>query len=301
MKGGFVKMNKGIIGGAIAGAVTLVASAVGAVKYHKSHKYGEDGFNCYGYDKDGYDREGYNKKGYNRNGYNRDGYNADGYNVKGFDKDGYDKDGYDSKGYNRDGRDKDGYDKEGYDKSGFNRDGIDKDGFNRLGWDSEGYNRSGRDKDGYDRDGKDSSGYYRSGFNSEGYDRGGKSFDYYSEKCEEIKKLLEKAYNRIKESEFKYALSDIREGLEKGVKCIILHLKGVYYLPQISTLDENITVCKRNGLLDSEFVEKLYDAKNHCNDLQHDNGVKKDIGQVWFSYKVLEELYGEIEKFNKRP
>ena len=89
--------------------------------------------------------------------------------------------------------------------------------------------------------------------------------------------------------------------MEKGVKCIILHLKGVYYLPQISTLDENITVCKRNGLLDSEFVEKLYDAKNHCNDLQHDNGVKKDIGQVWFSYKVLEELYGEIEKFNKRP
>ena len=293
----FLKMNKGIIGGAIAGAVTLVVSAVGARSYHKKHTYGEDGFNGYGYDKDGYDREGYNKKGYNKAGFNRDGYNISGFNSKGFDKDGYDENGYNSKGYNRDGRDKDGYDVGGYDKSGFNKDGIDKDGFNRSGWDSEGYNRKGRDKDGYDREGKDYSGYFRSGFNSDGYDRGGKTVDYYTEKCGEIKVLISKAYARIDEKEFKYALSDIREGLEKGVKCVIMHLKGESYLKPKQNLDELISICKWNDLLELEFVEKLYDAKNHCNDLQHDNDIQKELRQVWFAYRTLEELYDRIEEY----
>lgn len=153
--------------------------------------------------------------------YNNLLYDKDGYNKHGFDKDGYDRDGYDKDGYDRKGFDKDGFDCEGYDHEGF-----DKSGFNRFGVDREGYNRNGFDSEGYDRSGKDRQGYYKSGYNSEGLDRGGKSFDYYNDELQKIEDILKKAHGQMKSGEFGYALHDIRIGLEKGVKCIIIHWRG---------------------------------------------------------------------------
>ena len=210
--------------------------------------------------------------------YNNLLYDKDGYNKHGFDKDGYDR-----KGFDRDGFDCEGYDHEGFDKSGFNRFGVDR----------EGYNRNGFDRDGYDRSGKDRQGYYKSGYNSEGLDRGGKSFDYYNEELQKIEDILKKAHGQMKNGEFGYALHDIRIGLEKGVKCIITHWKGDSFIKE--KLDDNITVCKSCALLPRDFIEELYDAKNHCNPLQHDTDVQKDYGQVHFTYKVLEELSDKIK------
>lgn len=222
--------------------------------------------------------------------YNNLLYNKDGYNKHGFDKDGYGRDGYDKDGFDRKGFDRDGFDCEGYDHEGF-----DKSGFNRFGVDREGYNRNGFDRDGYDRSGKDRLGYYKSGYNSEGLDRGGKSFDYYNEEIQKIEDILKKAHGQMKNGEFGYALHDIRIGLEKGVKCIITHWKGDSFIKE--KLDDNITVCKSCALLPRDFIEELYDAKNHCNPLQHDTDVQKDYGQVHFTYKVLEELSDKIKAF----
>ena len=63
----------------------------------------------------------------------------------------------------------------------------------------------------------------------------------------------------MKNDEFGYALHDIRIGLEKGVKCIIIHWKGDSYIKE--KLDDNVTVCKSYALLPRDFVEELYDAK----------------------------------------
>lgn len=221
------------------------------------------------------------------NNFRRD---EDGYNKQGFDKDGYDRNGYNKKGF-----DCKGYDREGFDCDGYDREEYDKSGFNRFGLDREGYNKQGFDKEGYDRFGKDQQGYYKSGYNSEGLDRSGKSFDFYNEELQKIDDILKKAHGQMKSGEFGYALHDIRIGLEKGVKCIIIHWKGDSCIKK--ELDGNITVCKRDTLLPRDFIEELYDAKNHCNPLQHDAEIQKDYGQVYFTYKVLEELSNKIKGF----
>lgn len=220
--------------------------------------------------------------------YKKNHFDKDGFNLLGFDKDGFDRNGYNNKGYNRYG-----FDSSGYDKNGFNQYGFDKDGYDRFGFNKKGYNRKGYDRTGYDKYGYNQNGYDKNGYNKNGLDKSDFSIDYYRDVLFEMKKLHSKAYEQMRKCAYGYALHDIRIGLEKGVKCVISHLMGIPNMN--SSLDDNITICKRYGLLDREFVEKLYDAKNHCNDAQHDNNIKKEYNQVYFSYKVLEELIEDVQ------
>lgn len=195
--------------------------------------------------------------------YNKFHYDEDGFNLFGFDKEGYDRNGYDKSGYDRQG-----YDQSGYDKTGFNQSGFDKEGFDQSGYDKNGYNKSGLDK-------------------------GNLSVNDYRKILFEMNELHNKAYNQMKKGDYGYALHDIRIGLEKGVKCVISHLIGSFNMN--NSLDDNITICKNSGLLERDFVEKLYNAKRHCNDAQHDSNVKKEYNQVYFSYKVFEELVEKVQ------
>ena len=68
----------------------------------------------------------------------------------------------------------------------------------------------------------------------------------------EINNLLDRAKKQMKNSEFSYALHDIRIGLEKGVKCVISHLCAEEF--QKNTLDDNITYCKYNNLINQKMV-----------------------------------------------
>ena len=174
-----------------------------------------------------------------------------------------------------------------YDTEGYNRQGFDKDGYDR-----EGYNKNGFDRFGYDKNGFDSDGFDQNGYDIMGVDRSEHTCMYYADKYKEIRECLNKAKTQMKREEFGYALHDIRIGLEKGVKCVIAHFKGDEYISD--SLDENITFCKYNGLIEREFVEELYDAKNHCNELQHDSLVQKEYNQVYFAYKVLESFNKDI-------
>lgn len=256
--------------------IALVATAVGtaaatigtAIK--KKYTYDEEGYNASGYDRHGFDKDGYNKHGYNKDGYNSYGYDSKGYDKNGYNKEGFDNKGYDKQGYNANGYDKNGYDKKGYDRYGYNINGYNCNGFNRSGYDKKGYNARGKDI-------------------------GGNSKLFYASKYKEIEQLLNKTKSQMNNQEFSYALHDIRVGLEIGIKCIIQHLSGEERSDQ--TLSSNITYCKEKGLLDKDFVEKLYSAKNHCNEAQHDSGKQKEYNQVYFSYKVLENLSKIIKEY----
>ena len=207
--------------------------------------------------------------------YKQNHYDKDGYNGFGFDKDGFDRKGYDAEGYN----------KQGYDADGIHRDTMrDKDGFNRDGYDRDGFDKSGRDRYGYDRD----------GYSIAGLDKSGYSIARYTERCSEMKSYLQRAEKQMKVEELSYAAQDIRKGLEVGVKCIIEHYDDKSNVS--GDLDTDITTCKWKELLPEEFVKKLYRAKNHCNPEQHDSGVYKTHNQIYFSFKVLEELCCEVEK-----
>ena len=223
--------------------------------------------------------------------YSKFHYDKDGYNHYGYDKDGYDRDGYDKSGFDRLG-----YNKDGFNSDGFNQDGYDAEGYDKRGLDKDGYNRHGRNIDGFDRQGKDREGYFSNGYDISGIDRGGHTSIYYGDKYREIQEYLSKAKAQMKREEFGYALHDIRIGLEKGVKSVIAHFKGDRYIKD--SLDDNITFCKNNGLVDKEFAEELYGAKNHCNALQHDSLVHKEYNQVHFAYKVLEHLNDIILTFS---
>lgn len=188
---------------------------------------------------------------------------------------------YDENGYDKDGYDRNGYDRNGYDKNGYNRNGYNIDGYDKSGYNIFGYNRNGYDRNGYDKD---------------GYDRSYNSRDFYLKEYNEINNLLDRAKKQMKNSEFSYALHDIRIGLEKGVKCVISHLCAEEF--QKNTLDDNITYCKYNNLLERDFIERLYSAKNHCNSLQHDNDCTKSYNQVHFAYKVLEELSNIVLEYS---
>lgn len=216
--------------------------------------------------------------------YNEDGFNNRGFNREGYDRDGYDKDGYNSAGYDRNGRDKDGYDKEGYDVAGYDVAGYDRDGRDRRGYDRRGY-----DKEGYDEDGFNSQGYKSNGLDCSDYGK-----EYYMQKIKEAKELLQSAAREMKRGELPYALHDIRIGLEKCIKCIIEHRIGEEYCE--GTLHHNIEVCSEHELFSDAFIEKLMSAKNHCNDAQHDSDIEKGYNQVYFSYKVLEEVLELLER-----
>lgn len=255
-------MSNLIIGTAVA-IIGTIATTVG-MKIHKKHHYDENGYNGYGYDKDGFDKDGFAKDGFNKDGFDKNGFAKDGFNKYGFDKDGFDKNGFNDKGI-----DKDGYDKEGYNRAGFNSYGVDREGYDKMG--------------------------YKDGFNRQGIDQSGFSKKDYQNKIKEMQEKLTEAHTQMNQKKFEYALHQIRIGLEIGVKCVICHLKGSKYIKD--KLDSNITFCKYEDLLEEDFIEKLYGAKNHCNDMQHDNNIEKTYNQVYFAYKTLEELMNKIQEF----
>ena len=270
-------------------------------------RYGPDGYNQRGYDRAGYDRSGFDKKGYDKNGFNQKGFDRDGYNKDGYDKRGYDRQGFDLNGFNRRGFDKsgfnkdgfdregygkDGYNGEGYNKQGFNRQGYNRDGFDKQGFNRQGYNRDGFDEQGYDCDGFNLSGYNRYGFKRDGSDRAGKTINDYSKLITLIEKDKPKIYKSLDNHELRHASTDIRVNLEKAVSAIVEHWSG----EKLDKLDDNITMCKKNGYLEKDFCEKLYGAKNHCNDSVHDT-CEKETDQIFFSAKVLEETIEQINGF----
>lgn len=212
------------------------------------------------------------------------------YNHFIYDKYGYNKQGIDKANYNHRCSGKDEFDRNRYDFEVYCKSGIDKPLVNQECLSSQKY-----DEKGYDRSGIDRQGYYKSGYNSEGIDRGEKSFVFYIDEVSKINDILKKAYIQMKNDEYEEALNDIRIGFEKGVRCIIVHWKGSSYIKE--DLGENISVCKRYDLLPQYFIDEVYDAKNHCDSIQHDEIVQIEYGHVHFTYKVLEELNEKIKSF----
>ncbi len=258
----------GKLGAFIIGVLGAAAATLGIYKAEQKYHFDSEGYNSLGFDRDGYDREGYNamgfdKQGYNRSGYDKNGYGYDGYNARGFDKYGYDREGYDSKGFDRNKLDRDGMNIFGYDVHGFDRDGLDRKGYDKHGYNINGVDRCDRDRESYRK------------------------------VVSEIKTLnLDKAHEQMKAENYRYALSDIRVGLETGIRTILAHLRGRGY--EDSSLAHNIDVCEKIKVFEYDFIDKLRSAKCHCNDPLHDN-VEKEHGQVHFCYKVLEELIEQIE------
>lgn len=214
-------------------------------------------------------------------------YKADGFNRMGFDREGYDRDGYD----------KDGFDHQGFDRNGFDRNGYDAEGYDRSGFDIRRYDRNGRDRYGFDRNGLDAEGYDRNGYDSEGYsrngeDRGGHDKSYYANRVTQMEENQRTAYEQLKAHNFRYALSDIRVGIEHGIKDVLSHKVGKGY--ENNKLDFNIGVCEKKKVMEQEFIEKLYSAKSHCNLLLHENS-ERTFEQVFFCYKVLCETTDAVK------
>ena len=216
-----------------------------------------------------------------RNIYNHDGYNNLGFNRSGFDREGYDHDGYNLEGYNR----------AGYNKSGFDREGYNNEGYNARGYDRNGYNRYGYNEKGFDINGFDHSGYDELGYNRNGYDRSGNDISVYGDIISHMEANKQSSFVQLNTHQFRYALSDIRVGIENGIKAFLAHKLGKGY--ENNSLDYNIGVCEKNRFFTQDFIEKLYSAKKHCNDILHED-VEKNVDQVYFSYKVLCELTEEL-------
>ena len=215
-------------------------------------------------------------------------YRDDGFNRLGRDRMGYDREGYDC----------DGYDKEGYNRAGFNREGYDRSGYNADGFDRNRYNREGRDFRGFDKQGYDYEGFDRKGYDYQGYDRvgldrSGHSKDYYMRKTQEMLGNSKSALRQMKDKHFEYALRDIRVGIEKGIKLTLAHKLGKGY--ENNKLNYNIDICSQNNIFTPDFIGELKSAKNHCNDAAHED-CEKEYGQVFFCYRVLEELIEELQK-----
>lgn len=205
---------------------------------------------------------------------------------------------YKADGYNRLGYDRNGFDRAGFDKKGYNKAGYNIHGFNKDGYDSEGYREDGFSHEGYNRDGFNRSGYNRQGYKENGKDRSGNEKAYYEKKVAEMQENIRNAYLQMSNSQYAYALRDIRVGIEKGIKAILAHEIGKGY--ENNRLDSNIRVCSQKKVLNQDFINKLYSAKLHCNDALHDD-CKKEYNQVYFCYKVLEELTDELKQRTHLP
>lgn len=220
------------------------------------------------YRQDGYNRLGFNREGFDANGYDKNGFDRDGYNVNGFDKDGFDRNGFNKSGY-----DHRGYDREGRDAQGFDIDGYDIDGFTRLGFDRHEYKKDGTDRSGNNR-------------------------EYYEKVVASITDDGQRAYTQMRGNQFYYALRDIRVGIEKAVNATLAHKLGKGY--DKNRLDYNLGICSRYGIFDQDFIDKLYSAKSHCNDTAH-NDTEKTYNQVYFCYKVLEEILERLKGKTNLP
>ena len=214
----------------------------------------------------------------------------------------YDRYVYDKDGYNGLGRDRDGRDRDGFDVNGLNKEGRDREGFDVFGRDKNGRDRYGFDREGYDINGRDHYGYDKLGYKASGEDRGGKTRDYYRGRITKIEEYLQKAEKEMNDSgqqDFQSALFHIRFGLEIGTLCLIEHKLGNGY--ESLKLYDRIEKCKESKIIDIDFAEKLHSARLHCNDTSHDNPVedertKKEIRQVYFSYKIVEELKSLVKQ-----
>lgn len=242
------------------GIAGTIAAAVGADAWAAKHLYDEDGFNRLGYDREGYDRAGFDETGWDREGFDRQGFDKEG-----FDREGYNADGLNSLGYGRDGYDLEGY-RAGYDRDGWNRWGFDKTGFNREGFDCHGFDRSG--------------------YNAGGIDRGQRGREYYVEAARDIIEKNVEAQKQMHLHNFDYASVKIRKGLEKTIKCILAHKLGLGY--ENNTLEDNITVCEQHRCLEANEISKIRGAKQHCNDLLHEDP-EKTYDQLHFCSMVLKE------------
>lgn len=162
-------------------------------------------------------------------------------------------------------------------------------------YDEDGYNGYGYDKDGYNRDGYNRNGYNRVGFKKDGCDIAGFHSDYYYDMLLGLKKQLKGINALIQKKEYKYALQEIRIGLEKSFKAIVTHWKGNGFVQD--TVYSNMCICDKYGLLEPELIKKAHNARRHCNDAVHDNDKKIEHNQVYFAYKTLDEVVQCVKKF----
>ncbi|MDE5754186.1 MAG: hypothetical protein K2H89_06580 [Oscillospiraceae bacterium] len=184
--------------------------------------------------------------------------------------------------------------KKQYDAEGFNAFGYDKEGYNHQGFDRNGY-----DRDGFDRTGHNSGGYCKDGYNDDYIDISGFSRDYYQIVCEEMQELLDSA-GKYRESG-KYAESDqaVRKFLEKGVRAIIAHWKGVSCYKQ--TLYMNLIFCEEQDLLAADLAAALYDADSACMPCDYDeedcdySDVSDD--EMTVNFEAVSGLLREVRKF----
>ena len=253
-------MGVGRIVKIVIGALSIGGAAYGLDSLAKKHIYWK-GYNRLGFDREGYDRDGFDVEGYNKAGFDR----------MGFDKEGYDRDGYDINGLNEHGLGRDGYDPEGYDYLGYGRDGYNRAGFDRAGYNAEGYDRQGFD---------------RSGYNAGGTDRGQLGREYYVEAARDIIEKNVEAIKQMHLHNFDYASVKIRKGLEKTIKCILAHKLGLGY--ENNMLEDNITVCEQHHCLEANEISNIRGAKQHCNDLLHEDP-EKTYDQLHFCSMVLKE------------
>lgn len=211
--------------------------------------------------------------------------------VRLFRKNRYDKDGYNGYGYDRNGRDRDGYDREGFDEEGF-----DRHGYNRSGWDREGYSHYGFDRKGFNRKGFDHNGYDRFGYSEEGIDRGGASRQDAENTLLEIETLKDKAWDEMKSSNFREALTNIRTGIDHCVMLMLKHKTGRDFDDYDSNMQSRIEKCGAYKVLSEEEVDKLQAARKHSNAI-HELYLNKEFNQVYFSIKTLEELIARTRKY----
>lgn len=195
---------------------------------------------------------------------------------------------YDNNHYDEDGYNKKGYDKNGYDRNGYYINGYDKKGYDRNGYDKNGYDINGYDINGYDKKGYDINGYDINGYDVSLNDR-----SYYKQKVKEMSQLLNDANHQMKCKRMDFALMQIRIGLEKGTKCLLLH-NVEYCSPDEHTLNSNLNMCKDKYLLDNELISKLFEVKKYCND----NISSTEYNKAYFCCKVFEEFIEEIKSFS---
>ncbi len=134
-------------------------------------------------------------------------------------------------------------------------------------------------------------------FNENGFDVNGKDAaeqykSYYIAELEALDKKLYTVKKRMDESDFESACILIRKSLEKAIKLYLEHWDGYYEGNNLYSL---IDECEE--YFDKEFISKLHSARMHCNDAVHDSGEEKTYNQIYFCYKVLEEMIGEIKDF----
>ena len=181
--------------------------------------------------------------------------------------------------------------KKQYDDDGFNAFGYDKEGYNH-----QGYDRNGYDRDGFDRTGHNAGGYCKDGYNDNYIDISGFSREYYKIVCEEMQELLDKA---LKCREFgKCSESDqaVRKFMEKGVRAMIAHWKGVSNYKQ--TLYMNLIFCEEQNLLDENLTAILYDTDSACMPFDFDDDNNCDYSPCdEVDFEAVSGLLGEVRKF----